>query len=81
MKRFFVSYTVRGAAEEVVYAATKEEAEKEIYGRLDADDFSIDLDEIHDIDFGIHEMHHVERDGKRMWTTYVRPTDVRVDTP
>lgn len=87
MPRFVIDYTFRGRAMDIIEASSKEEAEAIINAKVNRDDFDIDADEIDDVDFRVTEMHPVTRDGKEVWTTYVKPSDVRghqsalVDTP
>ena len=77
MPKFMVSYTFQGRSSRSIEAETLEAAEAAIEAEVDRDDFEIDADEIDDIDFNIQEMHQVTRDGREIWTTYVRPGDQR----
>ncbi|OAM78195.1 hypothetical protein [Devosia elaeis] len=77
MAKFCISYTVRGRATETVEADDEATARAAIEARVEADDFELDLDEIDDVDFTINEMHPVTRDGREVWTTYIRTGDVR----
>ncbi|MCE7028448.1 DpnD/PcfM family protein [Jiella avicenniae] len=75
MARFIVSYTFHASASDSIEAASKEEAERLVSERIEADDFQLDADEIDDVDFSVQEFHPVTRDGKQMWTTHVRDGD------
>jgi hypothetical protein len=77
MAKFCISYTIQGQATETVEADDEATARATIEARVEADDFDIDLDDIHDVDFTISEMHPVTRDGCEVWTTYIRTGDVR----
>ena len=77
MAKFSVSYTVHGRATETVEAVDEATARATIEARIEADDFDIDLDDIDDVDFTINEMHPVTREGREVWTTYIRVGDVR----
>lgn len=77
MPKFMVDYTFHARSTDFIEASSKEEAEERISAKVNADDFDLDADEIDDVDFTIHEMHPVTRDGKEIWTTYVRDNDKR----
>jgi len=75
MARFLVSYTFQGRSSEIVEAETQEDADEKINQKIEAEDFFIDADEIDDVDFTLYRMHPVVRDGKEIWTTYLKPSD------
>ncbi|WP_037407120.1 hypothetical protein [Shinella sp. DD12] len=77
MARFHVDYTFHGRASRTIEASSKEEAEERIEAEVNSDDFEIDADDIDDVKFTVAEMHPVTRDGRELWTTYVRAGDVR----
>jgi hypothetical protein len=77
MAKFMVEYTFQGRASQTIEAASLEEAEARIEAEVDKDDFDIEADDIDDVDFTINEMHPVTRDGREVWTTYIKATDVR----
>jgi hypothetical protein len=77
MPRFFVDYTISGRATATIEADSMEEARAKVEEEAYAEDFDIDLDAIDDVDFRIQELHPVTRDGKEIWTTYVRDSDKR----
>lgn len=54
-----------------------EAAEASVEAEVNRDDFDIDADSIDDVNFDIQEMHPITRDGRELWTTYVRKGDVR----
>ena len=77
MVKFSISYTVRGRATDIIEAEDEAAARATIEARLESDDFDIDLDDVDDVDFTIHEMHPVTREGREVWTTHIRTGDVR----
>lgn len=77
MPRFHVRYTYRAEATTTLHADSYESACEEVRELIEADETGIDAEEIHDIDFHVAEMHPVTRDGREMWTTYVRDGDTR----
>lgn len=77
MAKFSVSYTFHGRASETIEAANLEEAEAIIEAKVEDDNFDIDADTIDDVTFDVREMHPVTRDGRELWTTYVKADDVR----
>ncbi|SFB52576.1 hypothetical protein SAMN03159496_04666 [Rhizobium sp. NFR07] len=77
MAKFLIDYRFQGRSTEVVEAPSKEDAEAMIEAKVDKDDFHIDAEEIDDVDYSVAEMHPVTRDGKEIWTTYVRSGDQR----
>jgi hypothetical protein len=77
MAKFTVDYTFQGRATDIIEASSKEEAEERISAKVDADDFELNADEIDGVDFTIQEMHPVTRNGKEVWSTYVREGDKR----
>ncbi|MGF9564134.1 hypothetical protein AAIH70_11525 [Neorhizobium sp. BT27B] len=72
-----VDYRFQGRTTEVIDAESLAEAEAIFEAKVDRDDFSLDADEMDDVDFSVAEMHPVTRDGEEVWTTYVRTTDQR----
>lgn len=77
MARFMVSYTFHGRASETIEAETLEAAQGIVEAKVNKDDFDLDADEIDDVDFRVAEMHPVTRDGREIWTTYMRSDDQR----
>lgn len=77
MAKFMVNYTFHGRASRTIEAETMEEAEATVDEDVNRDDFDIDADSIDDVNFEIQEMHPITRDGRELWTTYVRNGDVR----
>jgi hypothetical protein len=81
MKTFAVEYRIEGIISELVEAETIEEAREIAAKRREAEDFGLELDEVHDVDMGPPlEMFDILRDGRPMKTTYVRESDVLVET-
>lgn len=72
-----VSYTFHGRASETIEAESLEVAQGVIEEKVNKDDFDLDAEEIDDVDFRVAEMHPVTRDGRELWTTYVRSGDQR----
>ena len=81
MAKYSISYRVSGTAMSTIETdETKEQLENRLVGEINDDDWDIDLDTIDGVDFDVQEMFLVERqDGKRVWTTYVRATDKRIE--
>lgn len=77
MPKFMVEYTFQGQTTDFIEASSKEEAEAIIGEKIEAEDFELDADEIDDVEFTVREMHPVTRDGKEIWTSYVREGDAR----
>lgn len=77
MARFCVDYTFHGRTTETIEAASLEEAQAQIEAKVEDDNFDPGTDEIDDVSFNIQEMHPITRDGRELWTTYVRTGDVR----
>jgi hypothetical protein len=77
MARFIVNYAFRGHASDLIVADSKEAAEAQVEKAVNSDDFDIDNDEIHDVDFTVTQLHPVTRGGREMWTTFVLATDIR----
>lgn len=75
MARFSVTYNVRGSMTETFEAGSLEAAKKMAAETADDEDYEFDLDTIDDVNFSVHELHPVIRDGKKIWTSYVRKTD------
>ncbi|NZD50510.1 hypothetical protein [Rhizobium leguminosarum] len=81
MGKFNVDYTFHGRASRTIEADSLEDAKAKIDEEVNRDDFEIEPDDIDDIDFRVTEMHPVTRDGRELWTTYVRAGDVRGHQP
>ncbi len=77
MPKFHVSYRFRARCEDIVDAESQQALEDQIEAELCKDDFYLEADEVDDVDYTISEMHPVTRDGKEIWTTYIKPTDLR----
>lgn len=77
MPRFLISYTFQGSGSEIIEAESLEAAESEIESRLDDETFEPPADDYDDIGFTAVEMHPVTRDGREIWTNYVRASDTR----
>lgn len=77
MARFMVEYSFRARAIETVEAETIEDAEAIIEAKVCRDDFDPEVDELDDIDFTVNQMHPITRDGRELWTTYIRTGDIR----
>lgn len=77
MAKFMVDYTFQGRSSRTIEADSMEAAEASVEAEVYRDDFDIDADSIDDVNFNIQEMHPITRDGRELWTTYVREGDVR----
>jgi hypothetical protein len=77
MARFIVDYTFKGRTSSTIEASSQEEALERVAEEINRDDFTLDADEIDDVDFDVREMHPVTRAGREIWTTFVWPTDTR----
>lgn len=77
MHKFMVDYRFHGRTSRFVEFPSIEEAEAAIEAEAYSDNFDIEADEIDDVDFTVREMFPVTREGKEIWTTYVRETDTR----
>jgi hypothetical protein len=77
MAKFTVNYNFHGRASRTFEAESMEAAKAAIEAEVNRDDFEIEADDIDDINFSIAEMHPITRDGREMWTTFVRSGDVR----
>ena len=77
MGKFIIDYTFHGRTSRTIEASSKEEAQARIEAEVNRDDFEIEADEIDGLDFKVREMFPVTRDGREIWTTYFRATDVR----
>jgi hypothetical protein len=77
MAKFMVDYTFQGRSSRTIEAESKEAAEAFIEAEVNRDDFEIDAESFDDVRFDVQEMHPITRDGKELWTTYVRKGDVR----
>jgi hypothetical protein len=76
MGKFSVQYHIIGTMTEIIEADTLEEAKKIAHDKASSDAWDPDPDEIDVDDIYVQEMHRVIRDGKPLWTTYVRATDI-----
>ncbi|MBB5664776.1 hypothetical protein GGE68_002973 [Rhizobium leguminosarum] len=77
MAKFMVDYTFQGRSSCTIEAESLDAAKAKIEAEVNKDDFEIDADEIDDVRFDIQEMHPITRDGRELWTTYIRKDDVR----
>ena len=77
MAKFSVSYTFHGRASDTIEANDLDHAKALIGLKVESDDFEIGAEEIDDVDFTVQEMHPITRDGRELWTTYIRAGDVR----
>ncbi|RUU80482.1 hypothetical protein [Mesorhizobium sp. M7A.F.Ca.MR.362.00.0.0] len=77
MARFYVTYRISGEAFREIEAESLEAAKMVVDAELMEDSFEIDPDESEVEDVSVRELHPVTRDGKKTWTTYPRPNDVR----
>jgi len=77
MAKFSVGYTFHGRSSETIEAGSLDEAKALIETKVNRDDFEIEPDEIDDVDFHVQEMHPITRDGRELWTTFLRAGDVR----
>ncbi len=77
MPKFAVNYTFHGRSSTFVEAESLDAAKAKINADIERDDFELDADEIDDVDYDINEMHPVTRNGREIWTTYVRDGDIR----
>jgi len=75
MPKFSVQYRVSGTMTDIIEAESKEAAEKIANDACDADGWEPCFDSCEVDDIYIQEMRRVFRDGKPIWTTYVRDTD------
>lgn len=73
--RFSVSYTFKGSATEIIEAGSQEEAEAIVGEKVEDENFEIEADSIDDVDFFIQQMHPVTRDGREIWTTWIKGGD------
>ncbi|WP_028753690.1 hypothetical protein [Rhizobium leucaenae] len=77
MAKFMVNYTFHGRSSRTIEAESMEAAEASVEAEVNRDDFDIDADSIDDVNFDIQEMHPITREGRELWTTYVRKGDIR----
>lgn len=77
MPKFAVNYTFHGRSSTFVEAESLDAAKAKIDADIERDDFELDADEIDDVDYDINEMHPVTRDGREIWTSYIRSDDIR----
>lgn len=79
MKKFFVEYRIETTSTTVIEAESIEEARK-LANQAAADDgFDEVFDSVDDVQVNyLAELVPVMRDGKKISTTYVLPTDVRI---
>jgi hypothetical protein len=79
MARFSVDYTITGRMNEIIEAESEDAAREIAQANAENEDWFPDLDSIDDVNFHMSRLHRVQRDGVTLSTTYVRPTDVRLD--
>jgi hypothetical protein len=79
MARFSVTYDVIGSMTETIEAESLEVAKARAEDKAYDDNTEFDLDTIDDVRVSVREMHHVIRDGRKVWTTYVLKSDERVE--
>jgi hypothetical protein len=77
MPKFMVDYTFQGRSSRTIEADSMEAAQASVEAEVNREDFDIDADSIDDVNFNIQEMHPITRDGRELWTTYVRQGDIR----
>ena len=77
MPKFMVEYTFHARSSRTIEAESLAAAEAIVDEEVNKEDFDIDADSIDDVDFSIQEMHPITRDGRVLWTTYIRKGDVR----
>ncbi|POO54361.1 hypothetical protein CPJ18_02365 [Agrobacterium rosae] len=77
MAKFMVNYTFSGRGCETVEADTQEAAEALVEAKINRDDYEPDADELEVVDVSLSELHPVTRDGKEIWTTYIKASDQR----
>jgi hypothetical protein len=77
MPKFMIDFTFHGRSSRSIDAESLEAAKAMVEEDVNKDDFEIEPDEIDHVDFSVREMHPVTRDGRELWTTYVRPGDQR----
>ena len=71
MAKFCITYRISGTMTEIIEAADLKAAERIADSNCEDEGFGTELDEADDIDFDVQQMYHVEKDGKRSWTTWV----------
>lgn len=77
MAKFMVNYTFSGRGCETVDADTRDAAEALVEAKINSDDYEPDADELEVVDVSLSELHPVTRDGKEIWTTYIKQDDQR----
>ncbi len=77
MAKFMVNYTFSGRGCETIEAESLEAAEASVEAKINRDDYERDADELEVVDVSVSELHPVTRDGREIWTTYVKPDDQR----
>lgn len=77
MGKFYVSYRFQATSSETIEAESLEEAEAIIEAKAYQDDFDPGTEDIDDLNFEVTAMHPITRDGREIWTTYVRAGDTR----
>ena len=77
MARFTVDYTFHGRSSRTIEAESMDAAKAIVEAEVNQDNFEIETDEVDDVDFTVREMHQITRDGRELWTTYIRTGDVR----
>lgn len=80
MPKFFIEYDVRGKCTDTIEATSREEALKFAREKMKNDENFLDLEELTDVDYSVDEMFKVNRDGKTLYTTNPRGSDVRIAT-
>lgn len=77
MAKFMVNYTFHGRGTEIIEAESMGAAEDMIEQKTNSEAYEPDADELEIVSADISEMHPVTRDGKEIWTTYIKSTDQR----
>lgn len=77
MARFYVTYRFHATAGRDIEAKSLEAAEAMVEAEVNRDDFELEADDIDDVNFEVQQMHPVTRDGRELWSTYVRKDDIR----
>lgn len=77
MAKFMVNYTFSGRGCETIEAESLEAAEASVEAKINRDGYEPDADELEVVDVSVSELHPVTRDGREIWTTYVKPDDQR----
>lgn len=77
MAKFSVNYRFQARACDIIEAESYDEAKAMIEDRLEDDDFTLEPDDIDDVNFDVQQLHPVTRDGREIWTTYIKTSDLR----